>query len=483
MRRLRRLNTVRTRIALTVAVAVLGSTIAATLVAYHVESNDTRDLFRYQAIGDSQADVARANELAGAEATNAAAVTSIRTFLAQRRLDRNLNLNVDLAGYAILAPDVAETSVCLKTRCRFPVPSLVRNAVGERDIDGFFWADGRRLLVVADSIDRTSTQHLMLVGYYRYSDSEGQLPRLRNYLLWIDAGGLVAAVLLGLAVAVGISRPVRRTARAAHQFGAGDLDTRIPVRGSGDLAELAQNFNAMAQRLSDTLTDLRLSQSLQQRFVADVSHELRTPLAAMVAVGEGLDSTDPAVRVRATALVREQTRRMAAMVDDLLEMSRFDAGQTSLNLERVDLGELARDVVRTVAPQDDVSVTVHGDVLVDVDASRIHTILRNLIVNACRHGAPPVEVVVDGRADPVVVTVADAGPGVPADLRDSVFDRFVRADASRTSAGDPGGTSTGLGLAIAAENAHLHGAVLKIAGGTRSAFHLRLPRSQAGPHD
>ena len=338
------------------------------------------------------------------------------------------------------------------------------------------------MLVVADSIERTPTQRLMLIGYYRYTDAEGQLPRLRNYLLWIDAIGLVVAVALGLAVSTGISRPVRRTAQAAHQFGAGHLDTRIPVRGSGDLAELAQNFNAMAQRLSDTLTDLRLSQSLQQRFVADVSHELRTPLAAMLAVGEGLDSTDPAVRTRATALVREQTRRMASMVDELLEMSRFDAGQTSLNLERVDLAELVRDVVRTVAPQEEVSVTAHGDVTVDVDASRIHTILRNLIVNACRHGEPPVDVVIDGRADPVVVTVADDGPGVPAELGDHVFGRFVGAAGARTSADTAagGGTSTGLGLAIAAENAHLHGATLEIAHGGGSAFHLRLPRSQVG---
>lgn len=296
---------------------------------------------------------------------------------------------------------------------------------------------------------------------------------LRKLVLLVGLVSVVLALLLGAACAAAITRPIRRTTAAARRFGAGELDVRLPARGRTELAELGTAFNSMAAQLADSMRDLHESQTLQQRFVADVSHELRTPLAAMIAADDGLDSADEQARSRSIELVRGQTRRLVKLVDDLLEMSRFDAGQTSVNYEQVDVAALAADVVHTIVPGRDVRITRLGDTTAEFDVRRIHAVLRNLVANAFQHGQPPVDIVVDGSGrDAVTVSVADDGPGVPADLAPTIFDRFVRADEARTSQG----AHSGLGLAIALENARLHDATLTLSASGRTAFTLDLPR-------
>jgi two-component system sensor histidine kinase MtrB len=241
----------------------------------------------------------------------------------------------------------------------------------------------------------------------------------------------------------------------------------VGAREPGELAELGDAFNDMAGKL-------QRSQAQQRRFVADVAHELRTPLTAMLAAADGVSSADPDRRLHAQELLVGQTRRLTRIVDDLLEISRFDAGQARLELEPVDLSELAKDAAHTVAPEVSVHVSSVADPVASVDVRRFHTILRNLVGNAVQHGAAPVQVRIDGRGDDVSVTVADEGPGVPAELASTIFERFVRGDRARTN-GD-GQRSTGLGLAIAHENAALHGGSITLAGQRRTAFTVRIPR-------
>jgi two-component system sensor histidine kinase MtrB len=306
-----------------------------------------------------------------------------------------------------------------------------------------------------------------------FRSNEYHPSRLHSNVVRIGLASIVLALALGFAAAGVITRPVRRTTAAARRFGAGELDVRLPARGKTELADLGTSFNVMAAQLSDTMRDLHESQTLQQRFVADVSHELRTPLAAMIAADEGLDSVDEQARSRSIELVRGQTRRLGKLVDDLLEMSRFDAGQTSIDHERVDLAALAADAAHTIAPGEDVRITRLGDTTADADVRRIHAVLRNLVANAFQLGQPPVDIVVDGRdLDTVTVSVADDGPGVPPDIAPTIFDRFVRADQARTSQG----AHSGLGLAIALENARLHGATLALSTTGRTTFTLDLPR-------
>ena len=451
----------RTRIAVTVAAAVLASTVATTFVAYELERTIARDRFVTSSIVTTNADAAELTRITQGESTRGQAIAAACTYFGQQG-----------NGFAVYndGDDLCDSG---------PVVELPE---GKSDAAGHFnfWLEGGRTWASERLIAENTRLEFGFVEYFDYRPELAQLRRLRNDLLMVDALAVLIAVAFGLLFAGGIGRPIRRTTLALRRFGDGDLHARVPERGGAELATLAREFNSLADHLNRTLEDLHAAQSLQQRFVADVSHELRTPLAAMIAADDGLDSPDPELRRRAVALVQGQTRRLSRMIEDLLEMSRFDAGQATLDLEPVDLIRLTEDVVRTVAPDQDVRVTGFGDVVVDVDARRVHAILRNLVGNAVQHGAPPVDIVIDARTDPVSVTVADDGPGVPAELAPTVFDRFVRADGARTGHPNPrNGTSTGLGLAIAAENARLHGATLEVSSAGRSTFTLRLPRPPA----
>ncbi|PZS26891.1 MAG: hypothetical protein DLM58_19755 [Pseudonocardiales bacterium] len=463
-RQRRRRLRLRTRIAAAVVVAVTVSMVTVSAVAFELERHGTEGRFVVAASSESETDLLRVTAAVQAAKSGhgKTPLAIAAAYLDMRGPDSYAALDTTDPSHPQCAGSCSQVSPYVR--------DLVSNG-GENNV----WVDigGSPQYATIRVIDVTSKSSIVLVEYYDFSAAQAQLSRLRTDLVWLDLAGLGAAVLFGLLVAAGVVRPMRRAARAAERFGAGELDTRIPVRGSGELAELATSFNAMSARLSDTLRDLNESQTLQQRFVSDVSHELRTPLTAMLAAGDGLDSADPQARDRSARLVQAQTRRMSELVEDLLEMSRFDAGQAVLVIETTNLVELVRDVVRTVAPDADVRVSAFGDVTAEVDARRVHAILRNLIGNALQHGAPPVDVLVDGRGDAIVITVADDGPGIDPALVPTIFDRFVRADTARTSHG----SHTGLGLAISLENARLHGAALTVSTTERTAFALRLPRN------
>lgn len=213
----------------------------------------------------------------------------------------------------------------------------------------------------------------------------------------------------------------------------------------------------------------RLGESIEQqrRFIADVTHDLRTPVAAMVAVADSL--ADPETRASSARLLGTQSRRLARLVEDLLEISRFDAGVADLRVELVELPALLRDAIAVTGAR--ASLSAAGDVTVTADPRRLHTIACNLLANAVQHGAEPVTVTIDATGpDQVVVRVADSGPGVPADLAPILFDRFVRGDRSRKAT-----EGSGLGLAVARENAVIHGGRLEVHNEGGTVFTLTLP--------
>ncbi|WP_016699998.1 sensor histidine kinase [Actinoalloteichus spitiensis] len=355
-----------------------------------------------------------------------------------------------------------------------PVPAeLVREAVVgaapavQRDPHRSGW------LLVAGEV----TPGLVLVQHYGMHRLDVELSRLRHQLAAISAVVAFLATVAAILAANQVSRPLRTAAEAARRFGEGDLGTRLPVAGRDDLADLATAFNAMAERLSHSITDLRAKDEQQRRFVSDVTHDLRTPLASMVAAADSLNSMDGASRARAAELLAVQSRRLARLVEDLLEISRFDAGAVEVLREPVDLAELVGDAVALAAPDVDTSVRVVGDVLVTGDARRLHTIVRNLLTNAVTHGAEPVAVTVDGTdSGTVLVRVADSGPGVPEDLVPIVFDRFVRGDSSRRVT-----EGSGLGLSIAAQNTVAHGGHLAVHNAGGAVFTVTLPRGEPPP--
>lgn len=273
--------------------------------------------------------------------------------------------------------------------------------------------------------------------------------------------------------------PVRAAARLSKRIAAGELEQRMDVQGEDDLAILATSFNEMALSLQEQINALENLSQLQQRFVSDVSHELRTPLTTVRMASEVLfasrESFHPAV-ARSAELLMAQLDRFEALLAELLEISRFDAGVATLEIDQFDVRELVRSAVDALNPlaerrQSRFDLHLPSErVMAEIDARRVNRILRNLLSNALEYGEPPIEVTMVASPDVFAVGVRDHGPGMTPDELSRVFDRFWRADPARarTSGG------TGLGLSIALEDARLHFGWLDIWSAPGQGAHLRL---------
>ncbi|MFF0204351.1 ATP-binding protein [Streptomyces sp. NPDC005017] len=300
--------------------------------------------------------------------------------------------------------------------------------------------------------------------------------------------GLVIALVPGLFAARSVLRPVRELRRAAQSMGSGQLDTRIPVRGGDELAELARTFNETAGKLELSVAELREAEARARRFASDVSHELRTPLAGMLAVTEVLDEDADrldADTARAVRLVSAETGKLAVLVEDLMEISRFDARAAELNADEVDVAEtIAKSLANRHWTDGRVRAELPDGIRARLDPRRFDLVIANLVGNALRHGGAPVTVRlrVEARSPgaPVLVTeVVDSGPGIRPDVLPHIFDRFYKADAARTrSAG------SGLGLAITLENVRLHGGTIRAGnlpeGGAVFTVEIPLYAEEAG---
>ena len=311
----------------------------------------------------------------------------------------------------------------------------------------------------------------------RLTDQQEAIDELARNAWLYSALVLPFAVGVALLAARQVLRPVRALNTAASQLGRGRLDVRLRAKGSDELAQLVTTFNHTAAELERTVSTLRAMEADARRFVADVSHELRTPLAAMNAVTDVLDEDadqlppDTAVAAR---LVSAETRRLTRLVQDLIEISRFDAGRAELRREELDVAAAIGEslAARGWEPGAELAADLPSGITARLDRRRLDIVVANLVGNALRHGAPPVEVALREEHGDVVLTVTDHGPGIPADVLPKVFDRFTKADTARARS-----EGSGLGLSIARENARLHGGDIAAANtGTGARFELRLPR-------
>ncbi|GAB3656461.1 two-component system sensor histidine kinase MtrB [Nocardioides korecus] len=326
--------------------------------------------------------------------------------------------------------------------------------------------------------------------YYLFPMGEEQrtLVLLRQVLLY--AGLLLLVMIAGVALLVTrqVITPVRLARRVAERIASGRLEERMHVSGEDDIARLASSFNQMAEALQSQIRKLTELSRVQRTFVSDVSHELRTPLTTVRMAGDVLHDAradfDP-VTARAAELLQKELDRFESLLADLLEISRFDAGAAVLELDDVNLGDIAQRVVNATAPmarQRGVRVRVvdEGAFLAEADARRVERVLRNLVTNAIDH-ADGTDVVLRLASDAgaTALTVRDRGVGLEPGQSAMVFNRFWRGDPAR--ARTTGGT--GLGLAIAREDARLHGGWLQAWGtpGGGAQFRLTLPRRAGDP--
>jgi two-component system sensor histidine kinase MtrB len=304
-------------------------------------------------------------------------------------------------------------------------------------------------------------------------------------VLCLAAALSLLAVITGLAFAASrpVLLPVRRLARAAQRMSGGDLSVRIQPRGRDELAQLVTSFNGMASAVEDKVGELEQMEARARQFAGDVSHELRTPLTAMTAVAGILHehpglTGDAAVAAR---LVSQEVRHLNRLVEDLIEISRFDAGTAQLVSDETHIGNAVGRCLRARG-WSSVCTDVPAGLTARLDRRRFDVVLANLVGNAVRHGGPPVTVKAgiqpDGRGGgQLAVEVRDHGHGLPPAAIPHVFERFYKADTARARS-----EGSGLGLAIAWENARLHGGRIDVGNhpGGGAVFTVSLPLNAPG---
>jgi heavy metal sensor kinase len=332
-------------------------------------------------------------------------------------------------------------------------------------------------------IDRLGQRHVLAVAEPLQA-VEDSVERVLALLLITVPAALAAASLAGWWLARKALRPVQRMTSKAEQIGIDRLDERIAVPGGADeLTHLAVTLNAMLDRLEHGVAE-------KQRFVAHASHDLRTPLAVMRAeLDVNLRGSLPESSRVVLESVREEVDRMSRTVDNLLTLAQADEGRLQLLTTRVVVSDAVHAAIRPLEPAAAAKSLVlavddglgEGDPgEVEADAHQLQQVLTNLIENAIKYTPPGGEVRVSTwqRDGEVGVTVADTGPGIPAEARPHIFERFFRVDGARgrTSGG------SGLGLAICREVADAHGGRVWVESddGKGSAFSLALPAAPAG---
>ncbi|MEU7741129.1 HAMP domain-containing sensor histidine kinase [Nonomuraea sp. NPDC049158] len=384
--------------------------------------------------------------------TSCAVALAVGVLVHRSAFDRSMSLGRDRAFSALLAEvDTYRRTGDAPQPAQVP-PALLQRARSTGEFST--WYDDRRPDVPWMWAAQLIDGQVLAVQIDMGSEIRG---------LWALDRNIVKASLVALAIVVPLAvlaaetsnRRLRRVARTARRIADGDLEARSMMgrRGGDEITEISATIDSMADSLRDRLLS-------EQRFTADVAHELRTPLMGLVVSAELL------LESQATDLVRDRVRVLRALVEDLLEISRLDAGAEWADRRPVPLGRVVEEcVARTKLA---VRLTVTGEPVVDTDPRRIDRIITNLVTNAHRHGRSPVEVAVNDTT----IVVRDHGPGFPDGLLAEGPQRFRTGGAER-------GHGHGLGLAIAAGQAQVIGADLAFAnapdGGATATLRLHHP--------
>ena len=378
--------------------------------------------------------------------------------------------------------DIGIIPVDFKLRVRTSNNSLIYQSIGIPMLDGSVHPG----IVVGSPLEIPIAGKYEIYLVFDLQSEQQTLDFVQNTLA---VGGLVLILLIGAVsffVTNWLVRPVKVAAAVSEQIAEGALDRRLPERGQDVIATLGRSFNRMADSLQTQITKLASVSKMQQRFVSDVSHELRTPLTTIKLAGDVIfgnrEKLEPAAK-RSAELMHDQIIRFEVLLNDLLEISRYDAGAVAAEFEMQDLNGvvgMAIDGLEPLAASKGSEILVEigsGEVEAEIDAKRIERLVRNLLANAIEHGeGKPIRVAVGADEHAVAISVTDLGVGMTRSEVDRVFDRFWRADPARKRT--TGGT--GLGLAISLEDAHLHNGWLQAWAKPNegASFRLTLPRKQ-----
>jgi len=411
---------------------------------------------------------------------------------------KSANVSVQESGREVIllnARGVKAQSIPSVSTSNFLEPESVPEALREkiRESSDLDWQRGDLRYVngkVIPGIFVGRTFEIPRAGKYEMYVAYDFLAQQRNIdligrSLWVTGFLLLALILLTASVVLRmVIRPVQVAAEIAESLTTGDLKNRMNVKGEDEIARLGVAFNQMATTLAEQIARLENLSRVQQRFVSDVSHELRTPLTTIRMASDVIHAArsnfDPTV-ARSAELLLSQIDKFELLLQDLLEVSRFDAEAAVLSLDRIDIANLVRrsaEDLSILAEEKGTTLRLNGfqaPVFVEADPRRIERIIRNLITNAIDHSeSRPVDVTIAENESAISVGVRDYGVGLSSQYWSRVFDRFWRADPSRSRI--RGGT--GLGLSIAKEDANLHGGEIRVWGelGKGAHFVLTLPK-------
>ena len=333
-----------------------------------------------------------------------------------------------------------------------------------------------------------------VVGYVQYARSEEEIDATVSRLWLLIAAGVLGGTLLaslsGLAIASRAMRPITSLTATAREI----ADTRDPSRNmpqpraDDEIGELARTLEQMLRSLDAARAEREGAMQKQREFVADASHELRTPLTSVLA---NLELLQASLRAPGQAEDREMidsalrsSRRMSRLVGDLLLLARADAGRIG-ERRRCDFAEIAGNAAVEVAPvlgERELSIDNGHPIFIDGNPDELHRMVVNLLDNAAHHTQPGshIELRLRSSGDAALLEVADDGPGIPPELREQVFDRFVRGAGPADIAAGPG---TGLGLAIVRAVASSHGGRVEAAESASGGalFRVRLPLAKSEP--
>ena len=283
---------------------------------------------------------------------------------------------------------------------------------------------------------------------------EATLQDLRLILIAVATAASLAGAGLGYYSARRALAPVTRISNAAQAIASGDFKTRLDLQTDPDLAVLSQSFNEMVDALSTRI-------ERDERFASDVSHELRSPLMTLTASVEILERRKgslPEVAQKAVTLLRDDLTRFENLVEDLLEISRMDAGAVELDTSSFELAEFLINVIaQSQSPEIELNHPNRDrHLLVHADKRRLAQVVTNLIDNAVKYAGGASGISFRQIGDCAQIVVEDQGPGIPLEDRKHIFERFSRStsDAGRRGGSDSG---VGLGLSLVAEHIRLHG--------------------------
>ncbi len=331
------------------------------------------------------------------------------------------------------------------------------------------------------------TLQLEVVVSVPYTTRDATLTQVRGALVGAGALALLVSVLVGVWAARRLTVPLSQLGTLAGRLARGHLDARVPPAGVEEIDQLGDQFNLMADRLTESLRLLESDRDRLREFVADVSHELRTPLAALRTYNE-LErdgAVDEETRLEFLDRSSEQLSRLEWMSANLLDLSRIDAGIFPMDVRIGDLREPVRAAVEAsaeTAASRQIGVTYVAPsttVAIRFDRERIVQLVNNLVGNAVKFtpSGGTVAVQILDQADAAVIEVSDTGPGIPPGELPRIFERFYRG----TNVGEARASGSGLGLAIARSIVEMHGGFIEVASvlGEGAAFRVVLPRQGA----